>query len=105
MGPRGNAIRCCGAASQRRMDVRQSTIVASSMMFIALGVAFVVLQGSSALSGLYARLGAADLSLSLETTIGELLRGHPLVARAAVALVYAILVVIVVRRVRRPALP
>ncbi len=85
--------------------VRHSSIVASSAMFVALGIAFIAFQGSSALSGLYASVGAADLSLALETTIGDAARGHPLIASAAVVLGLATAVAVVARRRHRGLRP
>jgi len=41
----------------------------SSVIFIALGVTFIVFEGSNLLSGVYAGLGAADLSLKLESQV------------------------------------
>jgi len=64
--------------------VRHSSIVLSSLVFVGLGVAFIVFQGSSALSGLYADLGAADLAISLEAGIAGLIRGNGLVVTVAI---------------------
>jgi cytochrome c biogenesis protein CcdA len=56
--------------------VRHSSVVASSVVFVVLGIMFIVFQGSSGLSGLYASVGAADLAVSLEAGVGSLIRGH-----------------------------
>lgn len=55
---------------------RHSSVLTSSLMFVALGIAFIVFQGSSALGGLYADLGAAELALSVEAAVGALARGN-----------------------------
>ena len=72
--------------------VRHSSIVVSSLIFIGLGIAFVVFQGSSALSGLYASLGAADLALSLESEIAAFIRGNGLIVTIAIVAVGALVV-------------
>ena len=41
-------------------------------MFVGLGIAFVAFQGSNAVSGLYAAVGAADLSLRIENGVQQL---------------------------------
>ncbi len=82
---------------------RHSSIVASSAMFVLLGVAFIVFQGSSALSGLYASVGAADLSLTLEAWLEAATRSHPLLSAGAVLAGVGLVVLVVVRQRRRPA--
>ena len=80
---------------------RHVTTLISSVMFIVLGIGFVVSQGSNALGGLYAAVGAADLALSLETAIGDAVRGHPLIVSAMVAAVVGAGVLLLARRWRR----
>lgn len=70
---------------------RHTSIVASSLVFVGLGLAFIVFQGSSALSGLYAELGAAELAISLETAVAALLRGNGLVVTLAVLAILVLL--------------
>lgn len=72
--------------------VRHSSVVASSLVFVGLGIAFIVFQGSSALGGLYAALGASDLAISLEAGIAALIRANGLVV-TFVLVVVAVLVV------------
>lgn len=70
---------------------RHVSTVASSAMFVGLGVAFIAFQGSSALSGLYAAVGAADLALAVEAAIDAAARRQPLVT-TGVALAIAVAV-------------
>jgi hypothetical protein len=70
-------------------------------MFIGLGSAFIVLQGSNAPGGLYGSVGAADLALSLETAVGDAVRGHPLLASLAAAALVGMAVLILARGRRR----
>lgn len=81
--------------------VRHSSVVISSAMFVVLGVAFIALQGSNALSGLYAAIGAADLSFVLEGRIGSTARDHPVLASAAVVLASAGLILALWLRAHR----
>lgn len=53
---------------------RPRVTVVSSAMFVLLGIAFIVFQGSNAFSGLYEQLGAPDLAASVETAFGGLVR-------------------------------
>lgn len=80
--------------SRRRSSRRASsaTVVASSLVFVGLGIAFIVFQGSSALSGLYANLGAAELAISLEAGVGALIRGNGLIATLALVVVIGLAV-------------
>jgi cytochrome c biogenesis protein CcdA len=80
---------------------RHVTTVISSVMFILLGVGFIVFQGSNALGGLYASVGAADLALRLETAIGDTVRGQPLIATGATAALVGLAALILVRGRRR----
>jgi hypothetical protein len=66
---------------------RHSSVVASSLVFIGLGIAFIAFQGSSALSGVYSALGASDLAVTLEGAASETIRANgPIVALALLAL-------------------
>ncbi|MCI0346644.1 MAG: cytochrome c biogenesis protein CcdA [Chloroflexi bacterium] len=80
---------------------RHSSVVASSLVFVALGVAFIAFQGSSALSGLYADLGAADLAVSLESGAAALIRGNGPIVTLAIAVVAAAAVGAALRSRRR----
>lgn len=68
LGPRSRGL-LRGREVQIGPIRRHVTTLASSALFIGLGIAFVVFQGSNLLSGLYADAGAADLSLTLETAV------------------------------------
>ncbi len=70
--------------------VRHSSIVASSLVFVGLGIAFIAFQGSSALSGLYADLGAADLAIRLEAQIAALIRANGVVVAVALVAIIAL---------------
>lgn len=72
---------------------RHASTVASSVMFIVLGVGFIVFEGSSALAGIYAGLGADALALELETALQNLGRSAPL-AVVAVPLVLVVALVV-----------
>ncbi|HEX9549745.1 MAG TPA: cytochrome c biogenesis protein CcdA [Candidatus Limnocylindrales bacterium] len=80
---------------------RHSSIVASSLVFIGLGIAFIAFQGSSALSGVYASLGAADLAVSLEAGVSAVIRGNGAVVTFALLAAAVVLVAAAVRRRRR----
>jgi sulfite exporter TauE/SafE len=70
------------AAAWQRLDARwrwRSTWLRAhadllgGLLLIGLGVAFVVFQGGSGLSGLYADLGISSLGAQLESKLAELL--------------------------------
>lgn len=65
---------------------RHSSVVVSSVLFIGLGTAFIAFQGSNALGGLYQSLGAADLSLAIESGVRGLADRSPLLLVAIVGL-------------------
>jgi len=79
---------------------RHSSVLISSVLFIGLGIAFIAFQGSNALGGLYADLGAADLSLSIEAGIRDLAERAPLVLVAAVAVPLGLAIVLTGRTLR-----
>ncbi len=82
---------------------RHTSVLASSLVFIGLGVAFIVFQGSSALGGLYAEIGAAELAVSLEAVVAARLREHGwIVTLAIAALALAIARSAIVIRRKRP---
>ena len=78
---------------------RHLATVASSAMFVGLGIAFVVFQGSNALSGMYAAVGAADLSLRIENGVQEIAAKSP--AILGLLLLSPLLVALTVVRWRR----
>ena len=50
---------------------RHSSVLVSSLLFVLLGVGFVVFQGGNALAGAYEALGAADLAVAIESKVRE----------------------------------
>ena len=80
---------------------RPRVTVISSLMFIALGILFIVFQGSNALTGVYESFGASDLSAELETTVGGTIRDNGALATAGLALAIATAALLGLRRWRR----
>jgi len=80
---------------------RHSSVVISSLLFIGLGIAFIVFQGSNALGGVYAALGAADLAVTVESAIRDLAARAPLVLLLVVGAPLAGVLVVAVRARRR----
>jgi len=84
---------------------RPRVTVISSLMFIALGVVFIVFQGSNALTGVYESFGASDLSAELETAIGGTIRDRGELAMGGLAALLGLLVIVALvlrrRRIRR----
>ena len=79
--------------------VRHTSVVISSAMFIVLGIAFIAFQGSNALAGLYAAIGASDLAFALEAAITTAVREQPIIAMiGAVTLLVGMLMVLYTRR-------
>ncbi len=64
---------------------RHVSVVISSVLFIVLGIAFIVFQGGNALGGLYAAVGVSDLALAVETTVRRLALEAPLALAAMIA--------------------
>ena len=81
---------------------RHSSVVISSLLFIVLGVAFIVFQGSNALGGLYAALGASDLALQIESGVRDLAVQAPLVLVLVVGAPVAGLIIATARTLRQP---
>lgn len=77
---------------------RHWSTVASSVVFILLGAAFIVFRGANALSGVYERAGASDFVFRLEQSV-ESHRG--VIAVVVVAAVSAVGVWLALRRFRR----
>jgi hypothetical protein len=48
-----------------------TTNLLSGLMFVAIGVLFIVSEGTSGLEGLYASGGATDLAFSVERWVGS----------------------------------
>lgn len=94
----GGRARLRGGEVQIGPVRRHVTTVVSSVLFIALGIAFIVFQGSNAFGGLYESFGASDLSLAIESAVRD---GAPLAAPIAFGLVAAGMAVIIIRRVRK----
>ena len=77
---------------------RPRVTVISSAMFIVLGLAFIVFQGSNAFSGVYESLGASDFSASLETALNDIVRSQgDLVAIGSLAVVIGLVAIIGLR--------
>jgi cytochrome c biogenesis protein CcdA len=67
-----------------------TTNLVSGLMFIAIGVLFVVFEGTSALEGLYDARGATDLAFAIEWWVNGVAESVPLsLALAAVAVLLA----------------
>ena len=81
--------------------VRHSSVVVSALVFVGLGIAFIVFQGSSALSGVYASLGAADVAISLEAAVTALIRGNGLIAPVILVVALGWITVVVFRSRKR----
>jgi cytochrome c biogenesis protein CcdA len=78
---------------------RHASVVVSSLMFIALGIAFVAFQGSNALGGVYAALGLSDIGASAEAAVAGLATSAPAALALAVATPVALVVLLTRRRV------
>ena len=78
---------------------RHVTVVISSVLFIVLGLAFIVFQGGNGLSGFYASLGVADLALAVEIAVRDALERAPAVVVLLMALPLLLLVALVRRSV------
>jgi len=76
---------------------RHVTTVVSSVLFIVLGIAFVVFQGSNAFGGLYDALGASDVSLQIEAAVRD---AAPLIAPIAFGVLAVWIAIVVIRRAR-----
>ena len=77
-----------------------TTNLVSVLMFVALGVLFIVFEGTSALEGLYASRGATDLAFAVERWVSGVAESVPLsLALAVVAVLIA--GVLLYRRTRR----
>jgi cytochrome c biogenesis protein CcdA len=83
---------------------RPRVTVISSVMFIVLGIAFIVFQGSNALTGVYESFGASDISTELETAVSGAIRAQGgLVSALAIVLIAVAASALVLRRRRRQA--
>jgi cytochrome c biogenesis protein CcdA len=81
---------------------RPRVTVISSVMFIVLGIAFIVFQGSNAFSGVYESFGASDFSAELESTFGEVIRaGGDVVGVLTLAVILTVVVIAGARYWRR----
>ncbi len=67
-----------------------STNLLSGLMFVAVGVLFIVFEGTSGLEGLYASGGATDLAFSVERWVGTFSESLPIsVPLAVLGLLFA----------------
>jgi cytochrome c biogenesis protein CcdA len=83
---------------------RPRVTVISSVMFIVLGIAFIVFQGSNALTGVYESFGASDVSTELETAVSGAIRAQGgMVSALAIVLIAVAASALVLRRRRRQA--
>lgn len=82
-----------------------TTNLISGLMFVLLGVLFIVYEGTSALSGLYESSGAADLALAAEQRVREIAEQIPAAALIGVMvlLVAALILRGFLRRGKKPA--
>lgn len=80
---------------------RHSSVLASSLLFVVLGLAFIAFQGGNALGAAYNAVGAADLALGIETWVRDVAIHAPLVLVTLVGVPVAIGVAIAVRGARR----
>ncbi len=76
---------------------RHVTTVVSSALFVGLGIAFIVFQGSNAFGGIYDAVGAADASLAIEAAVRD---AAPVAAPIAAAVLGLMLALAVARRLR-----
>lgn len=73
-----------------------STNLVSGLMFVLLGVLFIVFEGTSALAGLYESSGVADLALAAERRTSDLAGGAT--AAASIGVVVLVVAALVLRR-------
>ncbi len=67
-----------------------TTNLVSGLMFVAIGILFIVFEGTSALEGLYASRGATDLAFAVERWVSGVAESVPLsLALAVVAVLIA----------------
>ena len=77
---------------------RPRVTVISSLMFIVLGFAFIVFQGSNAFSGFYEDFGASDFSASLEAAFNDIIRSQgDLAAISTLAVVIGVATILGIR--------
>jgi cytochrome c biogenesis protein CcdA len=84
---------------------RHSSVLASSVLFIVLGLAFIAFQGGNALGSAYEALGAADLALRIESGVRDLATDAPLALVALVGVPVVLVVAAAVRAGRRTGRP
>jgi cytochrome c biogenesis protein CcdA len=83
-----------------------TTNLLSGLLFVAVGILFIVFEGTSGLEGLYASGGATDLAFSVERWVETLSEGIPAsVALAVLGLLFGLLVyrLALRRRKKKPA--
>jgi len=80
---------------------RHSSVLASSVLFVILGLAFIAFQGGNAFGAAYDALGAADLALGIETRVHDLAVRAPLLLVTLVGVPVAVGVAAAIRAVRR----
>ena len=77
-----------------------TTNLVSGLMFVALGVLFIVFEGTSALEGFYASRGATDLAFAVERWVSGLSESLP-ISLALAVLAVSLAAVHLYRRARR----
>ena len=84
---------------------RHTNVLASSLLFMALGVAFIAFQGGNALGAAYDAVGAADVSLRIESAVRDLASSAPAALVAVVVVPVALLVALAARTRRAGPAP
>lgn len=100
VGPRARG-RLRGREVRLGSVTRHTSVLVSSLVFIGLGVAFIVFQGSSAFGAFYAAIGAADLAVSLEADLATWIRGNAWVVVLAMSGMFLVLARYVITTRRR----
>ena len=90
---RGREVRILGLE-------RHITVVVSSVMFVVLGLVFIILEGANPAAGIYDALGLADLSVALQTALLNATSGMTPAVPAVLALAAASAALVLVRRRR-----
>ena len=77
---------------------RHSSILASSILFMVLGVAFIAFQGGNAFGTVYEAVGASDFALRIESGVRDLAVRAPVVLVALVGIPVVVVIVALARR-------
>lgn len=71
---------------------RHSSILASSILFMVLGIAFIAFQGGNAFGTIYEAVGASDIALRIESGVRDLAERAPVVLVALVGIPVVVIV-------------